>query len=86
MTINETLDKAKHVITYLSAIEAKGNTAAKHTNAVIKGLIDIIYWYDKNQRNLIKGVSNLAKENRKLKEAIAEYVIQKYGGDDDDAA
>ena len=74
MTVERAIKEAERVKQYL---EEDDEIIPANT---IEGLIRIIYWYDANQRRLIKALSRQLKKNKSLKNIVTLMMA----GDDSD--
>lgn len=79
MTIEKVLREAEWVQKTLSNISESNvlfeNAAVQKVEVTIEALIRILFWYDDNQKRLIKGISTLAENNRQLKLMMTENII-----------
>ena len=77
MNINQTLERADFIqkIIYDQAWE-QPDKLIEAADKTIRDLVEIIAWYDKNQRMLISTLAKETKENKKMKNAIVKLVLK----------
>ena len=76
MTIENALegaDKVRKKLLTDSNLKAKD---IKDAANVIEGLTRIIYWYDANQRRLIKSINKLIKRDKAMKTILTTYISE----------
>jgi len=69
----EGADKVRKKLLTDSNLKAKD---IKDAANVIEGLTRIIYWYDANQRRLIKSINKLIKRDKAMKTILTTYISE----------